>query len=435
MIRKIDSTSVSKTVLSLIAIFVTTSCNSWINIDLHIPVTQAVKNAVPVHIKFIGLDSLQRSNGGKGFFSKNRSIGDLLLNSMTKELHKKGYRVAQDVTGSHQLTINVQHCVIRDEVRSSSRSIGTVLFSGLTNMRVRNVSYGIAFYLKTTICGAAFSVPDASPVENKVFLYRNESYTAFCRRGIKALIAQMKITEASLLKKFPKHVKPTGLIKRNMLKANRGVKQLNDIEVVKTQGQVLYSWDLSSANKKPKRRSVLNNISCLRGKPFDMLNLSYTQVQDINILRGMPLKKLNLSYSGVMDIDQLRGMKLHELSLAGTGVTNIRALQGMKLQELSLAGTDITRIDSLRGMPLRKLDLKGTMVSDVSVLKGMSLLSINLPPTAEDYEFLRTDQKVLSTNPQGKKIKVWMYINSKRADRFWREYDRKQSQKTGRPLP
>jgi serine/threonine protein kinase len=117
------------------------------------------------------------------------------------------------------------------------------------------------------------------------------------------------------------------------------------------------------------------------------LSLPTGRVMDVWPLRGFPyLKKLDLGddRSVLSDISCLRGLKLVELNLSNTRVVDLTPLLGMPLTRLQLSGTAVKDLAPLRGMKLASLSIGDSAVTDLAPLKDMrSLKTINDQPAAE----------------------------------------------------
>jgi len=123
--------------------------------------------------------------------------------------------------------------------------------------------------------------------------------------------------------------------------------------------------------------SPVSDLSPLRGMKLTVLNCSGTKVQDLSVLSGMPLQVLWCYDSPVSDLSPLRGMKLTELNFAGTRVQELFPLAGMPLQKIWCERTTVSDLSPLRGMPLTTLGCYRTQVSDLSPLRGMKLTAFS----------------------------------------------------------
>ncbi len=152
---------------------------------------------------------------------------------------------------------------------------------------------------------------------------------------------------------------------------------LAELRSVTCSGQ--YPWEGSWQVFPP---APLTDLSPLKGKPIEELNLYNTEVREITALIGMPLRKLNLSKTKVQDLQCLAGMPLSELDVSFTAIRDLRALQGMPLEQLNINGTGVDSILPLRDMKLSVLDIGATKVRQITLLRGMPLRSLNLNDTS-----------------------------------------------------
>ena len=114
--------------------------------------------------------------------------------------------------------------------------------------------------------------------------------------------------------------------------------------------------------------------------------LASDNVTDISPIRALVGLKILWCGGGtsnkrsiLSDLSPLRGMKLTKLTCRGTKVSDLSPLQGMPLSVLFCEGTWVSDLSPLQGMPLSILVCHNTSVSDLSPLQGCkSLQSLNV---------------------------------------------------------
>jgi hypothetical protein len=120
-------------------------------------------------------------------------------------------------------------------------------------------------------------------------------------------------------------------------------------------------------------KSMLSDLSPLKGMPLVLLGCDWTPVSDLSPLKGMPLTYLHISCTRISDLSPLKGMPLTHLFCQGVPVADLSPLHGMALKHLDCGGTKVSDLSPLKGMPLAVLDFPGTRTADLSPLKGMPL--------------------------------------------------------------
>jgi Leucine-rich repeat (LRR) protein len=151
------------------------------------------------------------------------------------------------------------------------------------------------------------------------------------------------------------------------------------------------------------------------------VDLNKTPLSELEPLRGAPISSLNLGDTRVSDLTPLRGMRLKKLWIYNTRVADLRPLEGMPLEFVNMYGSKAKDISVFRGMPIRNLKLHDcSELTDLSPLRDVkTLVWLTLPPSAEDYEFLRNFPNLerIGFKEEGSKGP------NQTAEQFWKEYD------------
>jgi hypothetical protein len=122
------------------------------------------------------------------------------------------------------------------------------------------------------------------------------------------------------------------------------------------------------------KKSLITDISCLRGFPLSTLDLTGSKVTDLSPLRGMQLKKLMLCQTPVSNLAPLKGLPLEWLEIAVTQVTDLSPLQDMPLKILNISTTKVPDISALKNCPLTTFNCGWTPIRDLSPLADNSTL-------------------------------------------------------------
>ncbi len=186
------------------------------------------------------------------------------------------------------------------------------------------------------------------------------------------------------------------------------------------------------------RRLEIDDLGWAAGVPFEVVDLSGTQIADLRPLRNMPVVSLRIRHLPVVDLSPLEGMELDYLDMEGTSVADLSVLGGMPLTNLNISGSRVTvlepvgelaelrvlvmqslELDSLDGLSgagrlselyakgcgkltdiagiaglssLPKLDISGTRVKNLTPLANVRLRHVEMsgiPAPAESFEVLR----------------------------------------------
>jgi len=151
-------------------------------------------------------------------------------------------------------------------------------------------------------------------------------------------------------------------------------------------------------------KSVLIDISPLRGLPLIELEIHYTNVADLTPLKGMPLQKLRLDRSNVRSLAPLAGMPLTQLGIYYCQVVDISPLRGMKLTTLEANYSYLRDIAPLANMPLEKLLIEKCRVTDhtpLVTLKSLKTLSMDYKASrdAQIIPALKSVEKINTLTP------------------------------------
>lgn len=157
------------------------------------------------------------------------------------------------------------------------------------------------------------------------------------------------------------------------------------------------------------------DLTSLKGKLVEVLNLWKSNVRDLGPLKGLPIRDLTIFGCPVSDLSALSGMPLEKAWIGATDVKDFSPLKGAPLKDLSLFVSEVTDISFVAGMPLESLDLSvcaSGRVTDLRPLKGMNLrtLQFGANTVTEGIEVIRA-------------MKSLEAINGESPEDFWKKYD------------
>ena len=144
----------------------------------------------------------------------------------------------------------------------------------------------------------------------------------------------------------------------------------------------------------------ISDLTPLKGKPIETLNICNSKIADISPLKGMPLKSLTLNSNQIASIEPVLGMPLNHLELTdnsrlaslspliqseitnirfgGTSVSSLEPLRGKKISFLEATNCPVTDLSPLAEMPLVVLNISGCKVTSIDALKKCPLSSLSL---------------------------------------------------------
>ena len=210
---------------------------------------------------------------------------------------------------------------------------------------------------------------------------------------------------------------------------------LSDLSPLKgTKITAISCSNTSVSDLSPLREMKLKHFDCSGTNVIDLsplkdmklINLlcGYTPVSDLSSLQGMPLELFVCGNTKVGDLTTLKDMPLKLLWCGSTQVTDLKPLEGLMLTELRIDHTQVSDLSPLRGMPLTLLRCDATSVMDFSPLESMVLKELSLDfNTERDSDLLRS-------------IKTLETINEKPVAEFWKELgEQQEGKKLGFQMP
>ena len=142
-------------------------------------------------------------------------------------------------------------------------------------------------------------------------------------------------------------------------------------------------------NRKIHFRAQIVHLDQSRSVKYYVIRL-----QDISSLKGVPFDALCLSNPNLTDLSPLTGMDLKFLQIAKTRVNDISPLQDMPLEILDMRETDVTDVNALTNVPLRIIGLDIDKITNgITMLRNKeSITLINKKPPKRfwsDYDWER----------------------------------------------
>jgi len=144
----------------------------------------------------------------------------------------------------------------------------------------------------------------------------------------------------------------------------------------------------------------ISDLTPLKGKPIETLNICNSKIADISPLKGMPLKSLTLNSNQIASIEPVLGMPLNHLELTdnsrlaslspliqseitnirfgGTSVSSLEPLRGKKISFLEATNCPVTDLSPLAEMPLEVLNISGCKVTAIEALRNSPLTTLSL---------------------------------------------------------